>query len=106
LALEDLEGCAKGSRVRVGSVIAGAIVFLEPYEGELGEWIVEVDFDLEKILSSRNEILYFGRYSLISRPSSNTASASERTTCKVKSHTESSSARVLRSAIRERAGVK
>ena len=48
-ALEDLEGGTKGSRVRVGPVIAGAIVFLEPYEGELGEWIVEVDFDLEKI---------------------------------------------------------
>src|SRR5215510_14553014 len=49
-------------------------------------------------LSSRNEMLYRGRYSLISLPSSKTDSASLRTVCVSKLHVASSMARVFKSA--------
>src|SRR5215471_5149907 len=49
-------------------------------------------------LSSRNEMLYRGRYSLINLPSSRTDSASLRTVCVSKSHVASSMARVFKSA--------
>ena len=57
-AFEDLEGGAERARVRVGSVIAGAVVLLQPHEGELGEGIVQVDFDLQEIfvVAERNVV--------------------------------------------------